>query len=182
MSEIASQYRKMADQFDSRVAAVPANAWERPSPCEGWVARDIVRHVVDTASFFLAGTAVEPPAEPSVDEDPLGAWRATRAAIEGALDDPSVAQLERDTPMGRASVESIVARFGIPDLLVHSWDLARATGLDERLDPEAVEHYHAAMAPGEEMMRASGAFGPAVEVPDDADAQTRFLAFLGRRV
>lgn len=181
MSEIAARYRTMADQFEARVTAVAADAWENPSPCEGWVARDVVRHVVDTTGFFLGGTPVAPPAEPSVDDDPVGAWRAARAAVQAALEDPAVAQLERDTGMGAMTVEALVDRFGIVDLLVHTWDLARAAGLDEALDADEVARYHAAMLPTEEMMRASGAFGPAVEVPEDADPQTRFLAFLGRR-
>ncbi len=33
----------------------------------------------------------------------------------------------------------------------------------------------------EEAMRSDGMFGPRIDVPDDADEQTRFLAFVGRR-
>ena len=38
----------------------------------------------------------------------------------------------------------------------------------------------AGMEPIEESMRSSGQYGPRVEVPADADAQTRMLAFIGR--
>jgi uncharacterized protein (TIGR03086 family) len=66
------------------------------------------------------------------------------------------------------------------DLLVHGWDLARAIGADERLDPELVEVCASWFTPLEETYRGAGAIGPRPEVPPDADAQTRLLAAFGR--
>ena len=83
--------------------------------------------------------------------------------------------------MGRGSFEQMVGRFGTADLLVHTWDLARAVGLDEQLDPDEVRRAYAVMEPNDEMMRQGSAFGPRIEVPDDADEQTRLIAFTGRR-
>jgi hypothetical protein len=59
-------------------------------------------------------------------------------------------------------------------------DLARATGLDERLDPDAVARMLDGIEPMDEALRSSGHYGPKVEVPEGADEQTRLLAFLGR--
>ncbi|MEJ7666332.1 MAG: hypothetical protein WKG07_45885 [Hymenobacter sp.] len=67
------------------------------------------------------------------------------------------------------------------DVFLHTWDLARATGLDERLDPEEVHRLYEGMEPMDEVPRGSGHYGPRVEVPDDADEQTRLIAFIGRR-
>ncbi len=64
---------------------------------------------------------------------------------------------------------------------MHTWDLARATGQDETLDPDKCAELLAGMVPYEEAMRSSGQYGPRVEVSDDADVQTRMLAFIGRR-
>jgi hypothetical protein len=58
--------------------------------------------------------------------------------------------------------------------------LARAVGADERLDPELVERAHKAAIPMEELIRSSGMFGPSVEIDDDADPQSKMLAFFGR--
>ena len=73
-----------------------------------------------------------------------------------------------------------------PDVLIHTWDLARAAGLDERLDPDEVHRMLAGietMPPEvDEAMRGSGHYGPRVEVAADADEQTRLLAFMGRSV
>ncbi len=84
--------------------------------------------------------------------------------------------------MGTSTLERFIGLFGVGDVLVHTWDLARATGLDERLDPDEVHRLLAAMEPNDEMMRQGTAFGPKVAVGPDADEQTQLLAFSGRRV
>ena len=68
------------------------------------------------------------------------------------------------------------------DHTIHSWDLARAIGADERLDPELVAVVTERLIPQIQAWRASGAFADPVPVPDDADPQTRLLAETGRRV
>lgn len=182
MSEISERYRKVAAQFTEHANAVPDDAWDNPSPCEGWVARDIVRHLVDWMSGFSLGRwGVEPPKAPSVDEDPVGAWEVARDAIESALDAPEIATREYDTPRGRSTLEQTVGMFGIGDVLVHTWDLARATGLDETLDADEVHRLVEVMERYGRLMRRGGQFGPRVEVPDDADEQTKLIAFTGRR-
>jgi uncharacterized protein (TIGR03086 family) len=67
------------------------------------------------------------------------------------------------------------------DVLIHGWDLAVATGQDSTLDPVLVETCWEIVRPQQDLLRGSGAFGTEVEVPDDADSQTRLLAVLGRR-
>jgi hypothetical protein len=71
--------------------------------------------------------------------------------------------------------------FFLGDVLVHTWDLARAGGLDESLDPEVVHDMLVGMEPLDDMLRASGQYGPRVSVPDSADEQTKLIAFTGRR-
>ncbi len=73
-----------------------------------------------------------------------------------------------------------VSQFFTGDVFMHTWDLARATGQDDTLDPERCAVMLAGMEPIEDAMRGSGQYGPRVEVPDDADVQTRLLGFIGR--
>src|ERR1700730_5612367 len=97
MSEISERYGKVAGQFTRRVTAVSDDAWDNPAPCEGWVARDVVGHLVGwLPAFFFDTWGIEPRPAPSVDEDPVGAWKAVDVAIQSALDDPEVAERERD--------------------------------------------------------------------------------------
>lgn len=182
MTATSDRYRKVADAFGERVSAVPDGAWDAPAPCEGWVARDIVRHLVEWVPAYLHGTwDLEQPTIPSVDDDPVAAWRALDAALQASLDDPAIAGAERDTPQGPSTFESTLDMVCTGDVLIHTWDLARATGLDEALDPDEVHAMLAEIAPMADALVASGHFDPPVPVPDDADEQTRLLAFLGRR-
>lgn len=178
--DTADRYRRVAAGFTERARAVPAEGWDRQTPCEGWVARDVVRHLVDTAGFFVGPAGIELPDGPSPDDDPVGAWEAVREVTQAALDDPDVAGREIDTPMGRMPLEALIGRFGVADVLIHTWDLARATGLDETLDPDEVAIVYEMLLPNDERMRGP-AFAPKVEVPEDVDAQTRLIAFTGRR-
>jgi uncharacterized protein (TIGR03086 family) len=180
MTEISDRYRHVAEGFTERATSVPAEAWDRPSPCEDWVARDVVAHLAESTGSFLGRVGVELPPGPSAEEDPVASWCATRDAMQAALDDPSVAELEYDSPMGRTTLERSVGMFGVGDVLVHTWDLAQAAGLDDRLDPDEVHRLYAVMEPNDEMMRQGTAFGPRVPVPADADEQTQLIAFTGR--
>jgi hypothetical protein len=63
---------------------------------------------------------------------------------------------------------------------MHTWDLARATGQDDRLDAARCQAMYDGMQPMDAMLRASGQYGPRVAVADDADPQTRLLGFIGR--
>jgi uncharacterized protein (TIGR03086 family) len=181
MTEISDRYRKVAGQFTARVSAVPADAWDNPAPCEGWVARDVVRHIVEwMPSFFPDEVGIGFPVRPSADEDPVAAWVGVSDALQAALDDPDTAAREFDMRAGRYTVQDAIATFCIGDILVHTWDLARSTGLDEGLDPLEVHRLYEGMEPIDELLRQSGQYGPRVAVPDDADEQTKLIAFTGR--
>jgi uncharacterized protein (TIGR03086 family) len=67
------------------------------------------------------------------------------------------------------------------DTCIHTWDLARAVGGDERLDPDVVRLSWEMLEPMDAMLRRPGVFGPKLDAPADADEQTRLLYFLGRR-
>jgi uncharacterized protein (TIGR03086 family) len=184
MSEAIDRYVRLGDQFGARVDAAPDDAWANPSPCEGWVARDVVNHVVATQQrlvWRLKGSDGEPP-EPAADVDPKQLWRESFAATKEALDQPGA--LEKMVPGpggGEMPIEMAVGRIYATDVLVHTWDLARAVGGDERLDQDACAQAHKGLQPMDEMIRQAGVFGPKVEAPEGADAQTQFLCFTGRR-
>lgn len=184
MGEIAERFRLLSEDFTARVTAVPADCWESPAPCEGWTARDVVGHMVGNAGWFFKLIHREPPAGPSVADDPAGAWLATRDALQEALDDPEVAGTEYESQAmgGRGTFEGAVDRFGNFDVLIHTWDLSRAAGLDEHLDPGEVHRAFEKALPMDEMLRSSGACGPRLDPPPGADEQTQLLAFLGRAV
>jgi uncharacterized protein (TIGR03086 family) len=180
MSEISGRFRDLAVKFTARVDAVPGDRWSSPSPCQGWTTRDVVGHMVGNCSTLLGLIGREVPSGPSVDGAPREAWAIGRDAVQAALDEPAIATLEYHGAMGTGTFEQAVARFGFLDLVVHSWDLARAAGLDDRLDPVDVHATFELAKPMDEMLRTPGVCGPKLDAPADADEQTKLLAFLGR--
>jgi len=183
VSEISDRYRRVAGRFSARADEVPDDAWDRPAPCEGWVARDVVDHLVEwVPAFFVAAGGPTLPAGPSVDDDPAGAWRTMSDGIQSLLDDPEASAVVIEHPRaGTHRFDDAVGMFVLGDVVVHTWDLARATGLDETLDADIVHDMLVGMEPLDDMLRASGQYGPKVSVGADADEQTRLIAFTGRR-
>src|SRR5688572_24282050 len=129
MSEIADRYRRIAGAFSERVQQVPDDAWERPAPCEGWVARDVVRHLVEwVPAFFESADGPVIPTGPSVDDDPAAAWAAMSDGIQSLLDDADASATQISHPMaGTHRFDEAIETFVTNDVLVHTWDLARAT-------------------------------------------------------
>ncbi|MGE0307754.1 MAG: TIGR03086 family metal-binding protein [Acidimicrobiia bacterium] len=170
--------------FESRVAAAASDAWSQASPCEGWSARDVVAHVVanlralrataDGADFFSAF------GQP-VDGNVLDAWRAERDGVSDTLG----TLIERSTEtilVGGNHVPPFVVVDGLMrDLVIHSWDLARAVGGDERLPDELISAATEAMKMVTDEARGPGLYGYPVAVADGADAQAKLLASSGRR-
>jgi uncharacterized protein (TIGR03086 family) len=182
MSEISERYARRAAAFTDKVAAVPDDGWSSPTPCEDWTARDIVRHVVDSQGLFLGFVGRELGDLPSVDDDPVGAVEAATGRIQQDLDDQALAAATFEGFMGTSTFEAGVNQFLAADLVIHGWDLARATGQDDAIaDQDLAEMQEAIKAFPEEAMRSPGAFGPEVEVAADATDQDKLLAFLGRR-
>jgi len=183
MSEAVDRYLRLADQFAARVEATPDDAWDNQSPCEAWKARDVVKHVVQTQQqlvWRINGSEGEPPSIPD-DADPRAVWRDSYAATKAALQQPGALEKTVPGPVGDMPIEMAVGRIYSTDVLVHTWDLARAVGGDERLDADAVAQAFKGLQPMDAMIRQPGVFGPKVEPPDGADEQTQFLCFVGRK-
>jgi uncharacterized protein (TIGR03086 family) len=159
---VDERYRRVASRFTQRTTEMSPTAWEAPAPCEGWVARDVVRHLVEWVPAFFAdadGPSLSP--GPSVDDDPAGAWAALNDQIQQLLDDPVACAAEiRHPRAGAHRFDDAIAMFVLGDVLIHTWDLARAGGLDEGLDPELVHDMLVGMEPLDDMLRASGQYGP----------------------
>lgn len=178
--DAAARHRRVAATFTDRVVAT--TDWDAPTPVPEWRARDVVAHLVTWFPPFLAaGSGIELPAGPPVSDQPAQAWRHQSAAIQAVLDDPGT---ERrvfahvhlpETPLAEA-----VDRFYTTDVLLHTWDLARAGGQHHGLDPAECAELLASMLPMDAVLRASGHYGPRRPVAEDADATARLMAFIGR--
>jgi uncharacterized protein (TIGR03086 family) len=191
MSEIADRYRRRAAAFEGKVAAVLPDQWSNPSPCEDWDARGVVDHVVGMHDAMLRPVGRRLSPAPPVAGDPLAAFRSARTDVELVLDDPELAGTGCDTPAGQLTAAQHIDQALSDDLVLHGWDLARATGQDDTMDPDDLARIWAATTalPAEflEKCRTPGAFGPGivvfgpeVKVPEDAPLQHRLLGMIGR--
>jgi uncharacterized protein (TIGR03086 family) len=183
VTDPAAHYDRIASTFTQRVREVPPGAWDNPAPCEGWVARDIVGHLVEWVPAFFenyAGLHIDGDG-PTVSDDPVAAWETFDASIRRVLADPASTSRSFDMHGTTYTIGQAVDMFCTGDVFLHTWDLARATGLDETLDPDEVHAALVGMEPMDAALRQSGQYGPRVEVSDDADEQTRLIAFVGRQ-
>jgi uncharacterized protein (TIGR03086 family) len=176
----AERHREIGRGFTDRVRGT--QSWDVPSPVAAWTARDVVRHLVEWLPPFLnAGSGVQLPCGPSVDDDPVGAWQAHCDAVQALLDDPGTADRRLVNPhIGELPLDRAIDQFYTADVFMHTWDLARATGQDDRLDLDFCAQMLAGMEPMDQLIRSSGQYGPRIPVKDDADPQTRLLGFIGR--
>lgn len=182
MSEISERYARRASAFAEKVAAVSEDQWAASSPCEDWTARDVVGHVVQSQGMFLGFVGREMGEHPSVDDDPEGAVRAVTGRIQQDLEDPELAAQTFEGFMGTQAFEASVDQFLAADLLIHGWDLARATGQDDTIPAQDLAEMREAIKQfPEEAMRSPGAFGPEVPVAEDASDQDKLMGFLGRK-
>jgi uncharacterized protein (TIGR03086 family) len=177
--EQAETFRRVAADFTTRVDAISPDGWDADAPCEGRVARDVVRHLVEWVPWWVGeGTDHSLTVTASVDDDPAAAW----AQLQALLDRPEAATETFDSEMFGGGMRLGVAteRFVTSDVLVHTWDLASATGQDTSIDADFAARMYEGMLPMDDMLRQSGHFGPAVEVSDDADTVSKLIAFTGR--
>ena len=179
--------RRMADL----ISAIPDERLDRPTPCPAYTLGDLVDHVGGlTLAFTAAATKTFGDASaqgPSGDASRLGDdWR-TRiprdlAALAEAWRDP--AAWSGMTQAGGLELPGEVAGLvALDELVVHGWDVARASGQPYDCDRRSLEAVHGFVAQfsgsGQEAAR-EGLFGPVVEVPEDAPLLDRVIGLTGR--
>ncbi len=181
MTEVQDRYRQVSNGFDVAVKAVSPDQWGTQSPCEQWKARDIMAHVVAGHRGVIAGVRGAESTPLGADDDPKKAWEEASRAMDEITADPEALAKGIDGPTGKMPAGEVIDRFVTMDLLVHTWDLARTVGADERLDEDSVRRAYEGLKPMDAMIRQPNVFGPKLEPPPGGDLQTEFLYFLGRR-
>ena len=178
MDQIVELHRRASDGLLTTARAA-AGKWDLPSPCTEWDARGVVEHVIGFHEVLILkplGVRVERPRD-----DPAARWQVTAEALASVLAGEGALDTSIEVPGGRATELRQLVPTLTTDVLVHTWDLARATGLDEALDAAKVAWMFEGMQGIDEMLRQSGQYGPKIDPGEDADLQTQLIAFTGRR-
>ena len=186
MSENLRNYIKALYGLDHVMRAIPADAWDRPSTCSDWTVRELAGHASGVVEMVGAQARGDAPAPDNasrsgdgVGADPYASWYAIRDSTIESLDQQGVLTRIAQTPFGAMPIDAFIG-FIAADALIHTWDMARSVGGDERLDADLVERALAALEPMAATLAKSGAFREPVAVAADADAQTRLLGMTGR--
>ncbi|MCE1179053.1 MAG: TIGR03086 family protein [Micrococcales bacterium] len=175
----AQWHREIAEHFHDIAEGVAD--WQAPAPPEGWAAIDVVRHLIEWLPGFLAGAGVEVGEVADVDEDPPAAWRQRCEDVQALLDDPTTAERSFANPhTGEMPLATAITRFYTADVLIHTWDLAKASGQEPALDDAVCAGMADGMEPIADMLASSGQYGPRVPVPADASGVDRLMGLVGR--
>jgi uncharacterized protein (TIGR03086 family) len=145
------------------------------TPCEQWDVRTLLNHMLETQRYFLnsaRGEEASPPGpepSPTLSADPVQDFQTVRREMVGAFS-------------GHGVVEKTGPALGVAftDILVHSWDVARACGQPETM-PDGLAEAGYEMVHGKfTAEQRKGIFKPEISVAQDASAQDRLLAYTGR--
>ena len=183
----ADVYRRAVEEFGRRVETVGGDQWTNATPCTEWDVHALVNHVVNEDKWIaplLAGETIEQVGTrfdgDLLGEDPQGAWKETKAAALDAVAESGAMGREVSLSRGPTPAEDYVKEVAA-DNVIHTWDLAKGTNGDTTLDPDLVAFAYEFFKEQVEMWRSFGAIGEEVQVPMDADRQTKLLGLLGRR-
>lgn len=180
MTDALAMWRRVAAGFDQRMTQVGVDEWTAPTCCSEWNVTQLVGHAIGSQRFVPKALG----ASGRIDfegDDLVEVWNAVRAAADDALGAAGAMDVVVTLPFGEMPAGEGLG-FPIGDLLIHTWDLARAIGADDRLDADACAVTYANLEPLDGNLRAPGFFGPKLESVPDAGVQDRLLAFVGRQV
>ncbi|MFI7497021.1 TIGR03086 family metal-binding protein [Streptomyces sp. NPDC049687] len=159
-----------------------------PTPCPGCAVRNMLGHLTGLSVAFRNAARKEsgPVTDTAPDaaaSEPGPRWRAECPAVLDGL-----AAAWRDpaawTGMTRAGgldlPGAVAGAVAVDELVIHGWDLARATGQEYVPDPAALRAAYAFLRAAADEADRGGAFGPVVPVPDEAPLLDRAVGLSGR--
>ena len=186
MVDLPAVHARALDTTRPVVAGVRADQWAAPSPCDGWDVRALLNHVV-SGNFWVTplvdGQTIDAVGDrldgDLLGDDPAAAYDTSAAEAAAAFRRPGA--MESPVAVSYGPVPgSVYCGHRFLDVLIHGWDLARATGQDATLPADLVDACLEVVEPQRDLLAGSGMFGTVQSVPATADRQTQLLAILGR--
>jgi uncharacterized protein (TIGR03086 family) len=174
------------DFFTAIVTRLGEDDWERPTPCAGWTARDLLGHLATSIGSAISMMQGRPPAFPDVarpgnlvEGAPVEFWRAIVGQARDTLGDADLTWA-LETTLGHTVADALA--IPVIDLYVHAWDLGAAAGIDVEIPAGVMDYAHSYIDPlPDDVVRGEGrAFGPQTPVPAGATPTERFIAWTGR--
>jgi uncharacterized protein (TIGR03086 family) len=162
------------------------DAADQTTPCTDWDLRTLLNHTILWTAYSAERRARgESVAEELMSKDFTAepgyaqAYQAQLARAVQAWSDPEAWRSELGV-MGSTTPAADVAAMLIAEMVLHGWDIARATGQDYRCDDDVAENVLKTVQAQGDLFRQYQGFAAVVPVPDDATAFDRALALSGR--
>ena len=165
-----------------KVSGVAPNDLGSPTPCSEFDVRALLNHMIGGLGMLCtaaSGGKAQMPEGDQFAEDPGTVYEERRRALMNAVRGEGALERDWEMPFGTMS-GPMMAQIAFMEHLTHGWDVAKATGQDTTLPSALVTECLEVVTPMDTMLRMPGVCGPTVSVPDDASAQDRLVAFLGR--
>ena len=191
----ADIFEKASRRVQEIMAGIRPEQGDAATPCPEWNVRQVMNHVIGGAEVLAGSLEGNTPqgvggiSPDSSYSDETDVAKLAQAYADEAARAVAAAQrpgaMTAATPGGMMTMPQFLVAMA-NDHIVHGWDLARATGQDETLDPDVVRASYAMMRTPPtsrlvEMGRQFGFIGPVVAVPDDASLQDKLLGHMGRQ-
>ena len=184
--ELLTALHAASEAFRQRLVLVGPCDWVRSTPCSEWDVRYLTAHVVGGNRFavsIMGGLSAseamdEVMSSPQLADDALSAWTTTSAEQLDAFGADGMLERKVAHPLGSITGREFLA-FRVFDVTLHAWDLARALGAEDQLEPELVDAVLAIIENGPPGM---GFDVPVLGVAGlDSPPQERLLDLTGRR-
>lgn len=185
-----------SDEFERRLRLVRPDQWILPTPCTEWNVHQLANHMtrgnLNYVRLVAGGTSAEFLRMRDVDalgRDPVGAYAGSVQACIEAFSQPGALRRVLDYPLGEITGRQALA-VRTTDATIHTWDLARALGVDDTLNPNLVawindhlEEIYAGLAETPIAVETTHRFFAAPEgtLTPDASKQNRLLHRMGRK-
>lgn len=177
MNPTAAQHAAFSARFSEIVGNV--EDWDAPTPVKEWTARDVVAHLATWLPAMLGGYGVNLPAVDS-SGDPVRVWAEHTANVQELLDDPARAEQVVGTDEGERTVSDVVESYYLPDIFMHQYDLAKASGQPVGWPEDVLEGIVEGMTPQVDELHASGQFGTPKVLDESHPLEDRLAALIGR--
>jgi uncharacterized protein (TIGR03086 family) len=144
LETLIARYLLSSSEFERSLRAVRPEQWSSPTPCAEWDVRQLVNHVTrgnfnyvllldgGSRADFLRLRDVD-----ALGADPAGAYARSVRGLSAAFGSPGALERSLDYPLGQVNGRQALA-IRLTDNTIHAWDLARAVGADDTLDPGLV--------------------------------------------
>ena len=187
--ELVELHGRCGRRFAALVAGVGSEQWHDDTPCSEWDVRTLVHHLLSEQRWvppMFEGLTIEQVGdrfEGDLMGDDASIWPGLLASsmeeAHAVVARPEALKRTVHLSFGDASGQEYVMQL-TADLAIHAWDLARATGQDDALDPGTVALLLPWTEANADLVAGSGMFGPRIDVGPGAPDDIRLLGLLGR--